>query len=129
MNQRWTSIKPANITAVLWLTLNIHGLGFAPKDVSTYSLCASGAMALLCVQVDTNVIKLLGHWRSEKMLWYLHVQAKPIMQDFASTMLYHGSFVLTPGPDVNVPTLYKIQREQTPTLTLFPPAFHGLAKA
>jgi integrase len=105
--QRWRPVKPADISAVLRLAVAIlgTGLGFAPKDVSARSLRASGAMALLCARVDTDVIKLLGRWRSDEMLRYLHLQAEPVMRDFAAKMLHHGSFVLTPGPDVAVPSL------------------------
>jgi hypothetical protein len=57
-------------------------------------------MALLCAQVDTNVIRLLGRWRSDEMLRYLTVQAAPVMRDFSSRMLNHGSFTLLPNSDV-----------------------------
>jgi hypothetical protein len=34
-------------------------------------------MALLNGGVDTDIIRLIGRWRSDKMLRYLHVQAEP----------------------------------------------------
>ena len=43
---------------------------------------------------DTDIIRLLGCWRSDEMLHYLHVQAEPVMRDFARRMLNHGNFVL-----------------------------------
>ena len=53
---------------------------------------ALGAMALLCgAQVDTNIIGLLGRWRSDKMLCYLHLSAETVMCNFASRMLNHGN--------------------------------------
>jgi hypothetical protein len=57
-------------------------------------------MALLCARVDTDIIRLLGRWRSDKMLRYLTVQAEPIMRDHARRMLTHGNFVLHPNSDV-----------------------------
>ena len=76
-------------------------LGFLPTDISARSLRASGAMALLCAQVDSDVIRLPIRWRSDEMLVrYLHIQAKPVMRDFASSLLTHGNFVLTPNQDV-----------------------------
>jgi hypothetical protein len=57
-------------------------------------------MALLCAQVDSDVIRLLGQWQSDKMLRYLHIQAEPVMRDFALRMLTHGNFVLTPNQDI-----------------------------
>ena len=35
-------------------------------------------MTLLCAKVDTDQIRLIGRWRSDEMLQYLHVQAEPI---------------------------------------------------
>jgi len=55
------------------------------------------AMALLCGNVDTDRIRLLGRWRSDKMLRYLHVQAFPVVANIASTMLQHGNFTLIPN--------------------------------
>ena len=43
-------------------------LGFTHKYVSALYLWASGAMALLYSVVDTDIMRLLGHWRSEKIL-------------------------------------------------------------
>ena len=36
---------------------------------------------------DPDVIRLLGRWRSDEMLRYLHLSAEPVMQSFASKML------------------------------------------
>ena len=38
------------------------GLVFFPLDVSTGSLHATEATALLAAWVDTDIIQLLGHW-------------------------------------------------------------------
>lgn len=99
---RWRKVSPSDITAALRVAVVILGpaLGFLPTDISARSLRASGAMALLCAQVDSDVIRLLGRWRSDEMLRYLHIQAEPVMRDFASRMLTHGNFVLTPNQDV-----------------------------
>jgi hypothetical protein len=59
-------------------------------------------MALLCAHVDTDVIRLLGRWRSDEMLRYLHVQAEPIMRDFLQRMLAGGAFTLLPNQDVPI---------------------------
>jgi hypothetical protein len=57
-------------------------------------------MALLCAHIDSDIIRLLGRWRSDEMLRYLHVQAEPIMRDFACRMLSGGTFTLLPNQDV-----------------------------
>jgi hypothetical protein len=98
-------IKPADITSSLRnavLLFDSHRLGFVPADVSARSLRAAGAMALLCGSVDANIIRLLGRWRSDEMLRYLHVQARPLMKDFASKMLT-GDFTLMPNHLALVP--------------------------
>jgi hypothetical protein len=95
-------IKPADITAALRFSTAIIGpsVGFLPSDISARSLRAAGAMALLCAQVDTDVIRLLGRWHSDEMLRYLHIQAEPVMRDFARRMLVGGSFTLLPNQTV-----------------------------
>jgi hypothetical protein len=71
--------------------------GLQPDDISIRSLRASGAMALLCARVDTDTICLLGRWRSDEMLRYLHVQSYPIVAPLASRMLQQGNFTLIPN--------------------------------
>ena len=72
-------------------------LGLNIKHVTVCSLRASGAMALLCGRVDSNLIQLIGRWRSDSMLRYLHVQALPIMSQHAATMLHCGDFSFSPA--------------------------------
>jgi hypothetical protein len=67
-------------------------------------------MALLYAQVDTDMIRMLGWWRSDEMLRYLHLSAKPFMRNNAERMLTGGSFVLHPNQDI---------------LTDFPPKSRG----
>ena len=57
-------------------------------------------MALMCAHVDTDTIRLIGRWRSDEMLCYLHVQVEPIMRNFAKKMLQSGAFTLLPSQDV-----------------------------
>jgi len=78
-------------------------LGLTPTDISVRSLRASGAMALLCANVDTDRIRLLGRWRSDEMLRYLHVQADPVVAPIASAMLRNGHFTLLPNQPFPVP--------------------------
>jgi hypothetical protein len=97
-------IKPSHITATLRASTAIIGpsVGFLPQDISARSLRAAGAMALLCAHVDSDVIRLLGRWRSDEMLRYLHVQAEPVMRDFSRRMLSGGTFTLLPNQDVPI---------------------------
>jgi hypothetical protein len=74
-------ITPAHITAALRASTTLLGpsLGFLPSHINAHSLHATGAMAILCAHIDSDIICLLGRWRSDQMLCYLHVQAEPIM--------------------------------------------------
>ena len=69
-------------------------MGFLKNKVSARSFWAGGAMALLVAKVDPDVIRLLGRWRSDKMLRYLHLSAQPIMMNFAKRML-HANYTMT----------------------------------
>jgi hypothetical protein len=95
-------VKPGDITSSLRASTTYLGpsVGFLPHDISARSLRAAGAMALLCAQVDSDIIRLLGRWRSDEMLRYLHIQAEPVMRHFAERMLRGGTFTLLPNQDV-----------------------------
>ena len=95
----WGCVTPSDISDALRGAVRHLGptLGFLPSDVSARSLRAAGAMALLCSGVDTDMIKLIGRWRSDEMLRYLHVQARPVMQGFARQMLLAGDYTLHPN--------------------------------
>ena len=93
------------ITKVLKGAVSLSGenLGFLPKEVSARSLQAAGAMALLCSGIDTEITRLIGQWRSDEMLHYLHLQAEPLMRGFSKRTVTHGNYSMLPGqcaPDV-----------------------------
>jgi hypothetical protein len=69
-NGRWRAIITTALTKHIRTTVTALGAqyGLAPEDISIRSLRASGAMALLCARVDTDVIRLMGRWRSDEML-------------------------------------------------------------
>jgi hypothetical protein len=95
----WHRITASLLTSHLRHSAAILGqhLGLTPSDISVRSLRSSGAMALLCGNVDTDRIRLLSRWRSDEMLHYLHVQAFPVVATISSTMLQHGNFALIPN--------------------------------
>ena len=99
----WLNVTHPKITAHLKTTVKLFAgtpLGFTHHDVSARSLRAAGAMALLCSGVDHDIISLIGCWRSDKMMRYLHVQAEPIMRNFSKLMISHGNYNLLPHTDV-----------------------------
>lgn len=99
------SVTPSDITTVLRLSVSALGpsIGLLPEDITARSLRAGGAMALLVARVDTDIIRLIGRWRSDEMLRYLHLQAQPVMRNFARLMLQGGDYNFIPGPNVPDP--------------------------
>lgn len=95
----WHVIRSSVLTQHLRAAAQAMGAasGITAADISVRSLRSSGAMALLCAAVDPDKIRLLGRWRSDEMLRYLHVQAFPIIASFAAQMLLHGHFALIPN--------------------------------
>jgi hypothetical protein len=95
-------VTPALLTAQLRCSAGAlyPVLGFAPADISACALRAGGAMALLCAQVDTDIIKLVGRWKSDVMLRYLHLQAYPHMRNFAALMVSGGNFRLLSNQNI-----------------------------
>jgi len=95
----WFSINTTSLTTELRLAVRAYGhaVGLSPSDISIRSLRASGAMAMLCANIDPDRIRLLGRWRSDEMLHYLHVQAYPVVAGLAPAMLNDGSFTLLPN--------------------------------
>jgi hypothetical protein len=89
-------IKPNDITIFLHHAICLIGpeVGLVEADVSARSLRAGGAMALLCAQVDANIIRLIDRWQSDAVLCYFHAQTRPVMRNFASQMLQHGMYDL-----------------------------------
>ena len=57
---------------------------------------SDGAMDLLMAHVDTDMIRLVGRWRSDVMLRYLHTTEKTFTEGLASRMVQHGDYALIP---------------------------------
>lgn len=94
-----SSIKPAWIKHGLrWSAIDLVGeTGIDPKLMSARSLRPGGATALLCANIDSDVIMLLGRWKSNAMFRYLRIQAHIHADNFAQKMLDHGSYTFAPG--------------------------------
>ena len=90
-------MSAANVTADLRVAIAPQGptVGFLQKNISARALLARGAMALLCAQVDTFLIQLLGRWRCDIMLSYLHVQTHPIMRNLFRLMVQGDAVLLS----------------------------------
>jgi hypothetical protein len=75
-------------------------LGIEPQDISCRSLRPGGATAMLCARIDLNIARLVGRWRSDEMLKYLHVQADSIMHNYSRQMFEQGHFSYHRDDDV-----------------------------
>ena len=71
--------------------------GLQPGHVTAKSLRASGAMALLIAQVDQDLIRLIGRWKSDSMLRYLHISALPVLHNHAKSMWLLGDYTFHPA--------------------------------
>jgi hypothetical protein len=82
-------VKSAAVTSLLRAGAQSYSLHtntpIAPIQLK--ALRATAASALLARGTDTTTIKLLGRWRSEAALRYLHLQTHSLMSPFAGVML------------------------------------------
>ena len=51
---------------------------------------------MLCAKVDKDLTQLQGRWKSDAMIWYLHVSASPEVETFAQRMFKAGNFSFFP---------------------------------
>jgi len=94
------TVNAASIKDALKIGIVIVGperIGITPDEVEARSLRAGGATALLAADVDTNTIQLLGRWKSDAMIRYLHVAASYSITQHARVMLQRGSTSFRPG--------------------------------
>ena len=71
-------------------------IGFTAKYMSAQSLCLEGSILLICAIIESNIIKMIGLWSSDDMLWYLHVKADSAMWNITSLVASHGTWNLLP---------------------------------
>jgi hypothetical protein len=102
MQHRGRQLRIPSKSINLLLRQSATMLGYEPADITVKALRATGAMALISARVDSDLIRLLGRWQSDAMLRYLHVQAVPVLQNFARQMHLHGQFNALPTAGVPV---------------------------
>ena len=89
-------IHGKNITAELCAVIRAAGpgLGLSKMDVSVRSLHNRGEIFLLLASVNTNTFHLMGRWRSNKIIRYLHTTTNYLAQELAARMMQLGAYVL-----------------------------------
>ena len=106
-NGRRRHVKSSHLTTALKMTVRLllhfgDPLDIGPEEVSARSLRAGGATALLCAGVDSDTIQLIGRWKSDAMIRYLHVSASPTMHHYANKMFAGGHYSFRPGTYVPI---------------------------
>ena len=91
----------SHLKATVKLLVGTH-MVITYKDVYARSLQEEEAMALLYYGVDTDIIRLIGCWRSDEMLRYIHVQAEPITKNYSKVMISHDNYNLLPHNEVHI---------------------------
>lgn len=87
-------------------------LGICPSDISARSLRPGGATAMLCANIDRDFTQLVGRWKSDEMLKYLHAQAAPAMRQLAQRMFCSGHFTYRPDQDTKDPSTFVQPKNQ-----------------
>jgi hypothetical protein len=96
-------VTPTDIRTALRRSLAALGpakLGIRPDELEARSLRAGGATLLLCATVDQNSIQLLGRWKSDAMIRYLHISVNPHVQQYAKRMYTSGHSSFNPGTNI-----------------------------
>src|SRR5210317_326458 len=90
-----THVLASHITTVLRMSCGLIGatLGIHSHEISARALRAGGAMALVRARVDPYLVKLMGRWKSDVMIRYLH-RSVLHTAGLATQMLQHGEFVI-----------------------------------
>ena len=91
----WKTLSSTHLTATVRLAdTATPDCGLTPSDVSVQILCKSIAMALLLAGIDSNIMKLIRRWCSNKIIRYLHVTTQSLSYNHAKVMHQNGDFHL-----------------------------------
>ena len=71
-------------------------------DFSARSLQSGGVTELLTDRVEPDTIRLVGRWRSNTMLRYLHTTSKSFMDGLTFRMFQYDNYTLIPPEHANV---------------------------
>ena len=93
---KWQHIRGDDITAAIRAAVRAAGLSirFTEADISAHSLHEEGDIAILMARVEPDTIRLVGRWRSDTILYYIHTTAKSFTRGLSANMLKHGACAL-----------------------------------
>ena len=97
-DNQWHQIRGDKIMAVIRAVFCAAdpSIGLSEADISVCSTCAGGAMELLVEQVYPDTIRLVGRWRIETMIHYLHTTANIFTEGLATKIFQHSTYELIP---------------------------------
>jgi hypothetical protein len=93
------TVQPTHMTLALRRAARLHSSTDHIADglLSARSLRPGGATALLCANIATDTIQLLGRWKSDAMMRYLRVAALAHTTPLAQAMLDAGAYTFAPN--------------------------------
>jgi hypothetical protein len=80
--------------------------GIPASEISARLLRGGGAMVMLCGNIDLNNIQTMGRWHSDAMMRYLHIQAQPIIGNYAAIMMNVGNYAFQPKETAPIIDVY-----------------------
>jgi hypothetical protein len=103
-----TLVKAKYVTEVLHhaMQINVHHTGIDATSIGAWSLFTGGAIALLQDHMDMINIRMIGRWHSGTMMRYLHVQAQPILGNYAARMFNEGNCSFLPDETIPIIDVY-----------------------
>jgi hypothetical protein len=64
---------------------------------------------MFCANIDCDITQLIGCWKSDEMLKYLHVQAAALMSNDSCQMFKDDDFTYTANQDITDPTTFPVK--------------------
>jgi hypothetical protein len=101
---RRTTVKAKDVTDVFLCAMTIYytKVGIKATEISAPSLRAGGAMVMVFGWIELDTIWMMGKWHSDAMMSYLHIQAQPIINNYAARMYNRGTCVFLPDEAVHI---------------------------
>ena len=94
----WVAFRSTDIKTAIRAVFLPAGptIGFTTQDISARHLQAGGATSFLTARVDLDTIRIIGRWRSNTILHYLHTTSKRFTDGLTVRMFQYGDYVLIP---------------------------------
>jgi hypothetical protein len=88
------------------MMINYINMGINTIEISACSLWVGGAMTILLGWIAMDSIWMMGHWYSDDVMRYLHIQAQPIISNYTFRMYNQRTCAFLPGEKVPIVDTY-----------------------